>query len=221
VSSIGRAPAPGRARTRRTPHPRTLVAVVALSCALVASAQSGSGPLAPAGAQLAVAGDAARQSLARAQLVALPLALTALSALDLAEQPFVMPLVGHSRVSSGFGWRNISVNGNRFHGGIDFPAASGTPVLAARDGVVVRAGWWGTYGYAVALDHGDGGQTRYAHLSSYRVAVGDVLRQGDVLGAVGSTGASTGPHLHFELRFDERAVDPTPYLESGGYLVGR
>ena len=156
--------------------------------------------------------DAAAQ-LRGAQLGALPLALAGLTTLDLSQQRFVAPLPVGTRVSSSFGWRNIAVNGNRYHAGIDLAAASGTPVRAARDGIVVRAGWWGTYGYAVALDHGDGSETRYAHLSRYDVAVGDVVRQGDVLGAVGSTGASTGPHLHFELRFDERAVDPTDYLE--------
>ena len=156
--------------------------------------------------------DAAAQ-LRSAQLGALPLALAGLPALDLEQQRFVSPLPAGVRLSSGFGWRNIAVNGNRYHAGIDLAADTGTPVRAARDGVVVRAGWWGTYGYAVALDHGDGSETRYAHLSSFAVGVGDVLRQGDVLGAVGSTGASTGPHLHFELRFDERAVDPSDYLE--------
>jgi murein DD-endopeptidase MepM/ murein hydrolase activator NlpD len=85
-------------------------------------------------------------------------------------------------------------------------------VHAARDGVVVKAGWGGTYGNVVYLDHGDGTQTRYAHLSRIDVQVGERLRQGDVLGLAGSTGASTGPHVHFELRFDGRAVDPLEYL---------
>src|SRR5690606_35197730 len=143
-----------------------------------------------------------------------PLALAALPSSDLTQESFVTPLPGHTRLSSGFGWRNLAVNGNRFHAGIDLPAAPRTPVRAARDGVVVRAGWWGTYGYAVAVDHQDGSETRYAHLSAFSVAAGETVRQGDVIGAVGSTGASTGPHLHFELRFDERAVDPTAYLDN-------
>jgi murein DD-endopeptidase MepM/ murein hydrolase activator NlpD len=95
------------------------------------------------------------------------------------------------------------------------------PHQPARDGTVVRAGWGGTYGYAVALDHGDGSETRYAHLSAVLVAAGAVVRQGDVIGLVGSTGASTGPHLHFELRFGAQAVDPLGYLEEGREAAGR
>ena len=148
--------------------------------------------------------------LRQAQLAALPQALADLVGLDLATANFVRPVAG--ALSSQFGWRNVAVNGNRYHGGVDFAANSGTPVAAARDGVVTRAGWWGTYGYAVAVDHGDGSETRYAHLSLLHVALGAVVRQGDLIGAVGSTGASTGPHLHFELRFDGRAVDPLLYL---------
>ncbi len=151
-----------------------------------------------------------REILAAAQLRALPEALAALGSLDLAADGFVAPLEG--RLSSPFGWRNIAVNGNRFHAGVDIVANSGTPVAAARDGLVTRAGWWGTYGNVVVLDHGDGSETRYAHLSRVAVTAGDAVRQGDVVGAVGSTGASTGPHLHFELRFDGRAVDPLQYL---------
>lgn len=159
----------------------------------------------------AAQGGDARQALREAQLALLPAALADLPSVDLASQRFVYPLRG--TLSSGFGWRNVSVNGNRYHAGVDWAASAGTPVRAARDGAVVRAGWWGTYGYAVALDHGDGSETRYAHLSAVHVRAGDVVRQGDVVGLVGSTGASTGPHLHFELRFGAQAVDPLGYLE--------
>jgi murein DD-endopeptidase MepM/ murein hydrolase activator NlpD len=152
-----------------------------------------------------------REALREAQLALLPGALAELPSAPFASQSFVYPLVG--QLSSAFGWRNVSVNGNRYHAGVDWAAATGTPVRAARDGVVTRAGWWGTYGYAVALDHGDGSETRYAHLSAVHVTVGSVVRQGDVVGLVGSTGASTGPHLHFELRFGATAVDPLGYLE--------
>lgn len=123
---------------------------------------------------------------------------------------FVMPLAG--RLSSAYGWRNISVGGNRFHGGIDLAVDSGTPVAAALDGVVVRSGWVGAYGYAVYLEHGDGLQTRYAHLSELLVEVGDSVRQGDIIARTGSTGASTGPHLHFEIRVQGQAVDPLTLL---------
>ncbi len=154
---------------------------------------------------------ARRDALRAAQGAALAGAVDAMRGVDWSTTGFALPVQG--RVSSYFGWRNVSVNGNRYHGGLDIAAPSGTPVKAARSGVVVRAGWWGTYGNVVVLDHGDGSETRYAHLSAIAVRVGESLRQGDVLGAVGSTGASTGPHLHFEVRFDGRAVDPLPYLQ--------
>ncbi len=137
-------------------------------------------------------------------------AVLRLPTVTFARRTFEPPL--HGRVSSAFGWRTLSVNGNHFHAGVDLAAPFGTAVHAARDGTVAKAGWGGSYGYVVYLDHGDGTQTRYAHLSRIDVRVGQALRQGDVLGRVGSTGASTGPHLHFELRFDGRAVDPLAYL---------
>jgi murein DD-endopeptidase MepM/ murein hydrolase activator NlpD len=123
---------------------------------------------------------------------------------------FIMPLAG--ALSSTFGWRDIAVAGNRFHGGIDLAVDSGTPVAAARDGVVVRTGWIGAYGYAVYVEHGDSLQTRYAHLSRLLVEPGDLVRQGDVIALAGNTGASTGPHLHFEIRLAGLAVDPLPLL---------
>jgi len=127
-------------------------------------------------------------------------------------QTFLAPIHGRIRITSPFGWRNISVGGNRFHGGIDLAVPLGTPVLAARDGVVVKAGWGGAYGNVVFLEHENGVQTRYAHLSRISVRVAEVMRQGDIVGFSGSTGASTGPHLHFELRLGGTAIDPRPYL---------
>lgn len=133
-----------------------------------------------------------------------------LAAFEPLNTDFVFPLRG--ALSSRFGWRNISVAGNRFHGGIDLAVDSGTVVAAAGDGVVARADWVGAYGYAVYLDHADGIQTRYAHLSRLLVNEGEVVRQGDTIALTGSTGASTGPHLHFELRLAGQAVDPLPLL---------
>jgi len=172
----------------------TLAAVVCLTFSAFAVSQESAGT----------------QALRDAQLRALPVVLAALSDLDMRPQSFIRPV--QARISSYFGWRNVAVNGNRHHAGIDLAAPWGTPVRAARDGIVERAGWWGTYGNAIALDHGDDSETRYAHLSSIAVAAGELVRQGDVIGYVGSTGASTGPHLHFELRFEGRAVDPIGYL---------
>lgn len=160
----------------------------------------------------AVSAQDPHQTLRLAQLALLPNAVAALADLDWGSAGYIMPVSG--RLSSPFGWRNISVNGNRFHGGVDLATNSGTPVLAARSGRVTRAGWWGSYGNAVVIEHLDGSETRYAHLSSVAVRERQTVRQGDVIGAVGSTGASTGPHLHFEIRLAGRAVDPLPYLRN-------
>lgn len=130
--------------------------------------------------------------------------------IEIQGEGFVRPVDGP--ISSPFGWRDLSVAGNRFHGGLDLVAPPGTPVAAARGGVVSFAGWGGAYGYVVYVDHEPGWQTRYAHLSRIDVRVGDLLRQGAPLGAVGSTGASTGPHLHFEVRHEGRALDPLGFV---------
>jgi peptidoglycan hydrolase-like protein with peptidoglycan-binding domain len=98
---------------------------------------------------------------------------------------------------------------NRFHPGVDFPAPTGTAVFAARSGRVTWAGWWaGGYGNLVSVAHGYGVRTLYAHLSSIAVARGQRVSTGTLLGRVGSTGLSTGPHLHFELRLRGAAIDP-------------
>jgi murein DD-endopeptidase MepM/ murein hydrolase activator NlpD len=133
-------------------------------------------------------------------------------ALSPPDDGFAWPLAGPPRITSRFGWRAISVGGNRYHLGLDLGAPSGTAVLAARDGTVTRAGWTGAYGYAVYLRHADGYETRYAHLARIGVTLGDEVLRGDAIGAVGSTGASTGPHLHFEVRADGSAVDPLAIL---------
>jgi murein DD-endopeptidase MepM/ murein hydrolase activator NlpD len=125
-------------------------------------------------------------------------------------QNFIWPLSG--RLTSYYGRRNISVGGNTFHAGLDIAAKTGTPIAASRPGTVTKAGWGGSYGYVVYLDHGDGSQTRYGHQSQLNVRVGQYVNQGDIIGFVGSTGASTGPHVHFEIRFNGRSVDPLGYL---------
>lgn len=147
---------------------------------------------------------------ASAQLEVLARAAEFARGIEPAGDGFMRPVSGP--VSSTFGWRDLSVAGNRFHGGIDLVAPSGTPVLAARGGSVAFVGWAGAYGYAVYLDHEGGWQTRYAHLSRIDVRVGDRVRQGAPVGAVGSTGASTGPHLHFEIRHEGRALDPFGFV---------
>lgn len=100
----------------------------------------------------------------------------------------------------------------RMHRGIDISGKTGTPVLAARDGTVTFAGVKGGYGNIVILSHKDNYETRYAHLSSIKASVGDTVKTGDVIGLMGSTGRSTGPHLHFEIRKDDTARNPLFFL---------
>ncbi|WP_083901668.1 M23 family metallopeptidase [Pseudanabaena sp. PCC 6802] len=127
------------------------------------------------------------------------------------------PLAIPAFISSSFGFRIHPITGQgRFHQGTDIAAAEGTPVLAAYSGRVEVAGWLGGYGYVVAIGHSDTHETRYAHLSEVLVKPGQYVKQGTVIGLVGSTGFSTGPHLHFELwerrKDDWVVVDPTDQL---------
>lgn len=116
-------------------------------------------------------------------------------------------------VTSGFGYRVHPIYGTRrLHQGLDISGGSGTPIAAAKSGTVISAGWRGGYGNAVVISHGNGVTTLYAHQSSMNVTTGQQVGRGDIIGWVGSTGASTGPHLHFEVRINGSAVDPRPYL---------
>ncbi len=111
--------------------------------------------------------------------------------------------------SSGFGWRDDPIRHDvRFHSGTDFHADPGTPVHAAGSGVVVFAGRQGGYGNIIYVDHGGGVITRYAHLRRIETTVNATVAAGERIGQVGATGRVTGPHLHFEVRLDGRAVDP-------------
>lgn len=121
--------------------------------------------------------------------------------------PSLLPVAG--RLTGAFGWRADPLHGSaRFHAGVDIAAPARSPVAATADGSVASAGWSGGYGYMVILDHGNGVETRYAHMAAIDVEVGRSVRQGDVIGLVGSTGRSTGPHVHYELRVGGRAADP-------------
>ena len=116
--------------------------------------------------------------------------------------------------------RDPFVGHTRMHQGIDLAAPSGTPIYATADGVISEAGWnSGGYGNLIKVDHGKGVETRYAHLSSIAVRPGQRIRRGDVIGRMGSTGRSTGSHLHYEVRIDGRAVNPIPFMKATDYLV--
>lgn len=132
-----------------------------------------------------------------------------------AEPGFMTP-VHTGRISSEYGMRKLAHEHNhRMHNGMDFAAPEGTPIHAAKGGTVSFAGRKGGYGNTVIIDHGDGTSTLYAHASALLVEAGDRVGRGKVVAEVGSTGRSTGPHLHFEVRRDGRAVDPRPLLGLG------
>ena len=117
------------------------------------------------------------------------------------------------RLSSGFGYRRHPILGySRLHAGLDIGNASGTSIWSAAGGTVIHAGWRGGYGNAVIVDHGSGIATLYAHMSQILVSVGTNVARGDPVGLMGSTGLSTGPHLHFEVRVGGNATDPLLYL---------
>jgi murein DD-endopeptidase MepM/ murein hydrolase activator NlpD len=123
----------------------------------------------------------------------------------------LMPVSGE--ISSPFGERdNPMGQGTEFHPGIDIAAAQGTPIAAAAAGTVVAAGPDGGYGNLITIDDGNGLTTRYGHCSHIYAQVGERVAPGDVIGAVGMTGRATGPHLHFEVRQDDRPIDPNAFL---------
>ncbi len=126
--------------------------------------------------------------------------------------PSRMPVEG-SALTSSYGMRTHPVlGGRRQHKGVDLAMPVGTPVYATADGVIGRADWFSSYGLYVAIEHGGNIQTRYGHMSRLNVAAGQQVKKGDVIGYVGTTGRSTGPHLHYEVRIAGVAVNPVPYM---------
>lgn len=127
------------------------------------------------------------------------------------------PLLGipASRKTSSYGYRTDPITGQKgaFHNGMDVGAPYGTKILAAESGTVVRSSWYSSYGNCVIIDHGNGLMTLYAHCSGYNVKVGDIVSRGDVIAFVGSTGRSTGNHLHFTVFVNGSTVNPLNYLE--------
>ena len=123
-------------------------------------------------------------------------------------------------ISSGFGYRRDPFNGRAaMHSGLDFKGATGTPIYAASKGRVTFVGRKGGYGNTVEITHGNGLMTRYAHMSKFNAKVGQQVLPGQTIGAIGSTGRSTGPHLHFEVRINNRAVNPRTFLETAPHVL--
>lgn len=128
--------------------------------------------------------------------------------------PQVVP-ASVENITSGFGYRRDPFNGHAaMHAGLDFKGAMGSPIFAAADGRVTFAGWKSGYGQTIEITHGNGMLTRYAHLSRIGVKIGQPVEAGATIGGLGNTGRSTGPHLHFEVRINDRAVNPRPFLEA-------
>jgi murein DD-endopeptidase MepM/ murein hydrolase activator NlpD len=130
--------------------------------------------------------------------------------------PVRKPIMGEIDLSSGFGVRSDPFLGRpAMHTGLDFRSSSGDPVRATANGTVETAGWNGGYGKMVEINHGNDFSTRYGHLSEIDVKAGQTVKIGQIIGRVGSTGRSTGPHLHYETRVDGDAVDPQKFLRAG------
>ncbi|MDQ3474121.1 MAG: peptidoglycan DD-metalloendopeptidase family protein [Acidobacteriota bacterium] len=131
--------------------------------------------------------------------------------------PSIWPVAG--TLESGFGGRRNPFGGSsyEFHSGQDIDAEWGAPVIAGANGTVTFSGWQNGYGQLVVIDHGRGLTTRYGHLSAIAASVGQLIQRGEFLGQVGSTGRSTGPHLHYEVRINDQPVNPLQYLRASSY----
>jgi murein DD-endopeptidase MepM/ murein hydrolase activator NlpD len=197
---------------------RGVLADLGLDGARIAAREPGvGGPLVPGRFALASAGSfehhVDRVSGARAQVDRLTRTL--------ASVPVRRPVMGDPEISSSFGMRiDPFIRAPAMHTGMDFRGDPGDPARATADGTVTIAAWQGGYGKMVEVDHGNGLATRYAHLSEIIVKVGQRVRAGHIVGKVGSTGRSTGPHLHYETRVNGEAVDPRKFLRAGMRLGG-
>ncbi len=128
--------------------------------------------------------------------------------------PAIQPVLNKdlTRMASGYGWRIDPIyHTRRFHEGMDFTAPIGTDIYATADGTVMSAGWQQGYGNCVQINHGYGYVTLYGHMSAIKVRIGQPVKRGDVIGLVGSTGKSTGPHLHYEVHFKGQIMNPQNY----------
>lgn len=139
-----------------------------------------------------------------------------LKVIELTSDPSHLPAIwAHmGKINNEFGFRRNPFGGRtyEFHAGMDIDGERGDSVIAPANGTVTEAGWKGGYGQFIEIDHGNGLTTRYGHLSKIEIAAGDVLVRGQLIGNVGSTGRSTGPHLHYELRLNSRPINPRRFL---------
>lgn len=139
-----------------------------------------------------------------------------LRAIEAAGNPEFIPsmwaLLG--KINNEFGFRRNPFGGSRyeFHAGMDIDGERGDAIVAPANGIIVKAGWQGGYGNLVEIDHGNGLTTRYGHMSKIEVQAGDAVHRGQIIGLVGSTGRSTGQHLHYELRLNDKAINPRRFL---------
>lgn len=158
----------------------------------------------------------ARNSTLDPRFEKLGFSLARMAVLDRALEgiPQVVPATIEN-ITSGFGYRRDPFNGRgAMHAGLDFKGAAGSPIFAAAKGRVSYVGWQSGYGNTVEISHENGMMTRYAHLSRFDVRPGQLVQAGDRIAGMGSTGRSTGPHLHFEVRINDRAINPRPFLEA-------
>jgi murein DD-endopeptidase MepM/ murein hydrolase activator NlpD len=133
--------------------------------------------------------------------------------------PQVLP-ASMEYISSGFGYRSDPFTGEgAFHAGLDFKGPYGAPIYAAAKGTVSFVGQRQGYGNCIEVNHGNGLLTRYAHMSAFGARVGQLVKAGDRIGAIGSSGRSTGPHLHFEVRINDRPINPRPFLEAAPHVL--
>ena len=174
------------------------------------------GPFVSLGKDIKFVMDADEERVAR---IRENLAKTATLRRELQSMPVAVPLKMKLKVNSPFGPRHDPFRRTyAMHTGIDYGAKWGSPVHSTANGKIVRAGWMGGYGRVIEILHAHGIITRYAHLSRIDVSVGDSVRKNDIVGRVGSSGRSTGPHLHYETRVDGRAVNPNKFMRAGRYV---
>ena len=139
-----------------------------------------------------------------------------LRSIEATSNPEFIPIMwAHlGKINNEFGFRRNPFGGSsyEFHAGMDIDGERGDLVAAPANGIIVKAGWQGGYGNMIEIDHGNGLTTRYGHLSKIDVQNGDKINRGQIIGYVGSTGRSTGPHLHYELRLNDKAINPRRFL---------